>query len=57
MRSSIIWNSIKEHIMTKKKHEVHIVLRDWTKAKKVNRPIAEIHSDTKQKETKKNGRS
>lgn len=35
--------------MTKEKHEVRIVLRDWSKAKKVNRPIAEIHTNTKKK--------
>lgn len=34
----------------KEKHEVCIVLRDWTKAKKVNRPVAETHS---RKEAKK----
>ena len=38
---------------TKEKHEVRIVFRDWTKAKKVNRPVAEIHSNTKRKETEK----
>lgn len=31
-------------------HPVTVILRDWTKAKKVNRPVAEIH--TKGKETK-----
>lgn len=31
-------------------HPVRIILRDWTKAKKVNRPVAEIHS---RKEAKK----
>ena len=36
--------------MTEQKHEVRIVLRDWTKAKKVNRPVAETHS---RKEAKK----
>lgn len=35
--------------MAEQKHEVRIVLRDWSKAKKVNRPVAEIHT----KETKK----
>lgn len=30
-------------------HPVHIILRDWTKAKKRNRPVAETHT----KETKK----
>lgn len=38
-------------------HPVRIILRDWTKAKKVNRPVAEIHTNIKRKETKKNGRS
>lgn len=38
---------------TKEKHEVHIVLRDWTKAKKVNTPVAEIHTNTKRKEEEK----
>lgn len=34
----------------KEKHEVRIVLRDWSKAKKANsRPVAETHT----KETKK----
>lgn len=37
-------------------HPVRVSLRDWTKAKKANRPVAEIHSDTKRKETK-NGKS
>ena len=37
----------------KEKHEVRIVLRDWSKAKKVNRPVAETHNRNK-KETKKN---
>ena len=36
--------------MTEQKHEVRIVLRDWTKAKKVNRSVAETHS---RKEAKK----
>jgi len=35
--------------MAKEKHEVRIVLRDWTKAKKVNRPVAEIHTNIKKK--------
>ena len=36
--------------MAKEKHEVRIILRDWTKGKKANNPvIAEIHS---RKETK-----
>lgn len=30
-------------------HPVTIILRNWSKAKKVNRPVAEIHT----KETKK----
>lgn len=30
-------------------HPVRIILRDWTKAKKRNRPVAETHT----KETKK----
>ena len=34
---------------TNDSHSVHIVLRDWTKAKKRNRPVAETHT----KETKK----
>lgn len=34
----------------KEKHPVRIVLRDWSKTKKANRPVAEIHS--KRKETK-----
>jgi len=38
--------------MAKEKHEVRIVLRDWTKAKKVNRPVAEIHTNIKRKEIK-----
>lgn len=42
--------------MAKEKHEVCIVLRDWSKAKKVNRSIAEIHTNIKRKETK-NGKS
>lgn len=25
-------------------HPVRVILRDWTKAKKVNRPVAEIHT-------------
>lgn len=35
--------------MTKEKHEIRIVLRDWSKVKKVNRPVAEIHTNTKKK--------
>lgn len=31
-------------------HPVTVILRDWSKTKKVNRPIAEIHT---RKETKK----
>ena len=38
--------------MTKEKHEVRIVLRDWSKTKKRNKPVAEIHSNTKRKEIK-----
>lgn len=37
----------------KEKHEVRIILRDWTKAKRVNHPVVEIHTNTKRKETKK----
>lgn len=33
----------------KEKHEVRMVLRDWTKTKKANTPVAETHT----KETKK----
>lgn len=36
-------------------HPVRIILRDWSKAKKVNAPVAETH--TKGKESKNNGRS
>lgn len=32
-------------------HPVHIILRDWSKTKKGNAPVAEIHSKTR-KETK-----
>lgn len=39
--------------MTEQKHEVRIVLRNWSKAKKGNTPVAETHT---RKETK-NGRS
>lgn len=35
-------------------HPVHVILRDWSKAKKVNRPVAEIHSKRKESQ---NGRS
>lgn len=41
MRNSIIWNFTKEYIMEKQKHEVRIVLRDWSKTKKANAPVAE----------------
>lgn len=37
-------------VKTNNPHPVRIILRDWTKAKKVNRPVAEIHS---RKEAKK----
>lgn len=37
-------------------HPVYIVLRDWSKTKKGNKPVAEIHTNTKRKETK-NGRN
>ena len=36
--------------MAEQKHEVRIVLRDWTKTHKANCPVAEIHT---RKETKK----
>lgn len=34
-------------------HKVTVVLRDWSKSKtkKGNKPVAEIHSNTKRKET------
>lgn len=36
----------------KNPHKVTVVLRDWSKAKKGNKPVAEIHSNTKRKESK-----
>lgn len=35
--------------MAKEKHEVRIILRDWTKNKRANNPVAEIHTNTKKK--------
>lgn len=40
--------------MAKEKHEVRIILRDWTKNKRANSPVvAEIHS----RKERKNGRN
>lgn len=40
--------------MAKEKHEVRIILRDWTKTKKGNAPVAETHSKRKESQ---NGKS
>lgn len=40
--------------MAEQKHEVHIVLRDWTKTKKANSPVIAERKETYHDQNRKN---
>ena len=43
--------------MTEQKHPVHIVLRDWTKARKANSPIVAEKKEVYHDQNRKNNSS